>query len=164
MPRLLGAVPERSHISYGRLKMKWLVNRFNTLPVYATDEQVRQYTRAYILQLIGGMIFADKTHSWVHLMYMPLLEYFQWARTYNWGSACLSWFYRPLYRPSSKEATKMHLCDMRKWTECSSPLFVHFRMLKTRKCMMQHTRKCMMQHISHFGHYLHFRVFRTRNL
>ena len=71
----------------------------------ASDEVVVQrYVRSYILQLIGGSLFADKSNSLVHLMYLPLLSDLQTAGQYSWGSACLAYLYRELCRASQTGA------------------------------------------------------------
>ena len=75
--------------------------------------QMRCYCRAYILQLIGGCLFADKSNSKVHLMFLPFLKDFNTAGTYSWGSACLAWLYRELCRASHIDA-----CDI------SGPLII----------------------------------------
>lgn len=94
--RLLGVRPDARSISGGRLKMSWLQRVFQQLPSQADEEMIRQYARAHILQLMGGMVFADKTSSLVHLMFLPLLEDFGAAGCYSWGAACLAWLYRQL--------------------------------------------------------------------
>ncbi|RVW92350.1 hypothetical protein CK203_032441 [Vitis vinifera] len=47
---------------------------FPSLPPDADVESVRCYAGAFILQLIGGFLFADKSNNRVHLMFLPLLE------------------------------------------------------------------------------------------
>ena len=56
----------------------------------ADVESVRCYARAFILQLIGGFLFADKSNNRVHLMFLPLLQDLGVTSTYSWGSACLA--------------------------------------------------------------------------
>uniref|UniRef100_A0A2N9IZZ8 Aminotransferase-like plant mobile domain-containing protein n=1 Tax=Fagus sylvatica TaxID=28930 RepID=A0A2N9IZZ8_FAGSY len=74
------------------------------LPV---DGEVLPYTRAYILELLGGSYFADKSGEKVHLMFLPMLEDFDAAGRYSWGSAVLAWLYRELCR-----ATDPDSCDI----------------------------------------------------
>ena len=50
---------------------------------------MQSYTRAYILELLGGSYFADKFGEKVHLMFLPFLEDFDAAGWYSWGSAVL---------------------------------------------------------------------------
>jgi hypothetical protein len=47
--------------------MLWLSDIFGVLPDDADDVTVQQYARAYILEMIGGSIFADKSGDKVHL-------------------------------------------------------------------------------------------------
>ena len=87
-----------------RLHLNWLLDKFSTLPPDADEESIRCYCRAYILQLIGGCLFADKSNSKVHLMFLLFLKDFDTAGTYSWGSACLAWLYRELCRASHIDA------------------------------------------------------------
>ena len=45
-----------------RLKVCWLESWFsNLLPIDATNLLVQQFTRFYILEMLGGMLFMDKS-------------------------------------------------------------------------------------------------------
>ncbi|XP_075663432.1 serine/threonine-protein phosphatase 7 long form homolog [Castanea sativa] len=45
-----------------RIKAKWLEEQFrNLLPVDATEVRVQQYARYYILQMLGSILFMDKS-------------------------------------------------------------------------------------------------------
>ena len=101
---LLGGTPGDRDIDGQRLHLNWLLDKFSTLPPDADEESIRCYCRAYILQLIGGCLFADKSNSKVHLMFLPFLKDFDTAGTYSWGSACLAWLYRELCRASHIDA------------------------------------------------------------
>ena len=59
--------------------MTWLDTHFRVVPDDADDETIRWYARAYILRLIGGVLFTDKTQNRVHLMYLQLLRDLQLA-------------------------------------------------------------------------------------
>ncbi|KAL7235678.1 hypothetical protein ACSBR1_019048 [Camellia fascicularis] len=80
--------------------MMWLSQTYGNLPIDADDVTVQRYARAFILQLLGGSIFAAKSGSMVQLMFLPLLEDFDAAGEYSWGSAALAWLYRELCRAS----------------------------------------------------------------
>ncbi|KAK5812946.1 hypothetical protein PVK06_028392 [Gossypium arboreum] len=54
--------------------------------------------RAYIMQLIGGVLLPNNTSNRVHLKYLPLLEDFSRAGSYSWGPAVLAALYYELYR------------------------------------------------------------------
>ena len=101
---LLGVTLGDRDIDGQRLHLNWLLDKFSTLPPDADEESIRCYCRAYILQLIGGCHFADKSNSKVHLMFFPFLKDFDTAGTYSWGSACLAWLYRELCRASHIDA------------------------------------------------------------
>ena len=101
---LLGVVHEDRDISGQRLCLTWLTEHFPSLPSDADVESVRCYARAFILQLIEGFLFADKSNNRVHLMFLPLLQDFGVTGTYSWGSACLAWLYREMCRASRIDA------------------------------------------------------------
>jgi hypothetical protein len=64
-----------------------------------TDEQtVQQYARFYMLSMLGGNIFVDKSNNKVHVVWLQFLEDFDRAREYSWGGAALAWMYRELCR------------------------------------------------------------------
>ena len=79
-----------------RLTMSWLAMKFTTLPLDADDVVVQRYTRAYILQLIGGCLFVNKSSGFVHLMFLQFLSDFRAVGRYSWGSAYLTWLYREM--------------------------------------------------------------------
>ena len=105
--QFLGVSPPPNKLDGSRLNMKWLQDTFTVLPDDANEVTVQQYTRAYILELLRGSYFADKSGEKVHLMFLPFLEDFDAARWYSWGSAALTWLYRELCR-----ATDPNACDI----------------------------------------------------
>ena len=60
--------------------MTWLDTHFIAVPADADDEVLRRHARAYILRLLGGVLFTDKTQNKVHLMYLQLLRNLELAR------------------------------------------------------------------------------------
>ena len=80
---LLGAVLEERDIFGQRLHLTWLIEHFPSLSLDANVEFVRCYVRAFILQLIRGFLFADKSNNRVHLMFLPLLEDLRVTGTYS---------------------------------------------------------------------------------
>ena len=76
-------------------------------PVEADEIALVRYVRAYTLQLFGGCLFADKSGSHVHLMFLQLLGDFEEAGTYSWGSATLAWLYRNMYNVASSDAREI---------------------------------------------------------
>ncbi|XP_031736055.1 serine/threonine-protein phosphatase 7 long form homolog [Cucumis sativus] len=90
-----------------RLSLPWLAEQFTELPPDADVVSVQRYARAYIMQLIGGFLFADKSNTLVHCMFLPLLINFDQAGTYAWGAACLAWLYRELCRASNARSLEI---------------------------------------------------------
>ena len=96
---LLGVVPDDVRLLKGcRINMGWLRRQFPVPPPGADEVALIRYTRAYIMQLMGGSIFADKSGNLVSLLFLPLLRDFQETGTYSWGAAALAWLYRSLCR------------------------------------------------------------------
>ncbi|XP_038885843.1 serine/threonine-protein phosphatase 7 long form homolog [Benincasa hispida] len=90
-----------------RLSIMWLASQFPELPLDANDISVRRYARAYIMQLIGGLLFTDKSSTLVHLMLLPLLFDFEYAGMYSWGGDCLAWLYRELCWATNAQALEI---------------------------------------------------------
>ena len=94
---LLGFTPVDGAIDKSTLRLSALVEHLaHGIPADATDHFIASYTRSYILLLIGGFLFSDKSSSRVKLMFLPLLRDLHAAGTYSWGSAALSWLYRQM--------------------------------------------------------------------
>lgn len=51
----------------------WLGMEFQGLNNDAEEKTVVKYTRAYILQIMSGSLFLNKSIRYVHLMFLPLL-------------------------------------------------------------------------------------------
>lgn len=105
--RLLGVIPPPTALYGGRLSMYWLDDQFKELPENASDVTVQQFARAYILRLIGGLVLVDKSSRFVHLVYLPMLEDFQVAGSYSWGSACLAFLYREMCKASDYDVKEI---------------------------------------------------------
>ena len=75
-----------------RLSIPWLAEQFTQLPPNANVVSVQRYTRTYIMKLIGGFLFADKSSTLVHCMFLLLLSDFDQAGMYAWGVECLAWY------------------------------------------------------------------------
>lgn len=87
------------------LTLSWLRRNFSHLSPDADDLTVQRFTRAYILMIMGSVLFADKSGDSVQLLYLPLLRDLEKAGTYSWGSATLAFLYRELCR-ASRRGTK----------------------------------------------------------
>lgn len=101
---LLGVTPESRVLKGSRLSLPWLASQFPGLDDDADEIAIARYARAYILQLIGGSLFSDKSNNRVYLMFLPLLEDFEVAGRYSWGGACLAWLYRQLCKATKFDA------------------------------------------------------------
>ena len=51
--------------------------KFPTLPLDVDDVVIQRYTRAYILLLIGGCLFVDKSSGFIHLMFFHCYQIFE---------------------------------------------------------------------------------------
>jgi hypothetical protein len=106
----LGRVPDLGYISGGMVKLSWLKETFSRCPANCTMEEIEQYTRAYLLYLVGSTIFSTTTGNKVPVMYLPLFEDFEEAGKYAWGAAALSFLYRALGNASLKSQSTISGC------------------------------------------------------
>ena len=108
---LLGfGVPENDNKTLvgQRILINHLVKRIaEPLPHNATEIQIHQYARCYILMLLGDKIFMDKLGDRVHLMFLEFLRNLCDSPQYSWGSGCLACLYRELCLESDKEALQI---------------------------------------------------------
>ncbi|RVX08332.1 Serine/threonine-protein phosphatase 7 long form-like [Vitis vinifera] len=89
----------------GTCDIDWSLLRYELLGV--DDVILQRYAHAFILALLGGALFADKTSTHVQLCYLPLLRDFTEISHYSWASAVLAYLYRELCRASLDSATKI---------------------------------------------------------
>ncbi|KAK1362173.1 hypothetical protein POM88_046647 [Heracleum sosnowskyi] len=93
---MFGSPPGRA-LNYGRLKLSWLDSVVpEVLPDDADDDEVVRYTQAYLLQLLGGVLFTDHQGSQAQCMFIPLLQNLSHCETLSWGSGVLAYLYREL--------------------------------------------------------------------
>ncbi|KAK9983893.1 hypothetical protein SO802_033418 [Lithocarpus litseifolius] len=91
-----------------RVKVRWLEERFsNPLPANTTEVLVQQYAWCYILEMLGGMLFMDKSSEQLSIMYLQFFNPINNIKNYNWGSAAQSWLYRHLCKASEKTAKQI---------------------------------------------------------
>ena len=88
--KLLGVVPPPNKLNGSWLSTVWLGERFSKFFPNANDIAIQYYTRAYILQLMKRCLFMDKSKNLMHIMFLPLLEYFDFTGYYSWSSAGLA--------------------------------------------------------------------------
>ena len=94
----LGVRPDEHVIVGTRLRLTWMTQHFAVLPPAAQPLAITFFTRAYILRLIGGVLFPDHSQNLVSLVYLEFLRDLQQCGTYSWGSATLAFLYRMLCR------------------------------------------------------------------
>ena len=91
-----------------RILINRLVERIVEPLLYdATQIQIHQYVRCYILALLGDTIFMDKSGDRVQLMFLEFLRNLYDPPQYSWGSACLTWLYRGLRWASHKDHSQI---------------------------------------------------------
>lgn len=101
---LLGVTPDERTLDGTGLRLRWLRDTLGTgPPPQATEDVVRNLARAYILALIGMMLFADKSGNQVRLFLLPLLRDLEEAGSLSWRSAVLAWLYRELFCATSPD-------------------------------------------------------------
>ncbi|KAK9992927.1 hypothetical protein SO802_022630 [Lithocarpus litseifolius] len=106
--RVLGRGANTAVLEGARVKAKWLEDQFrNPLPADATDVRVQQYARFYILEMLAGTLFMDKSGERNSLMYLQFFNPISNGKNYSWGSAALSWLYRHLCKASEKTAKQI---------------------------------------------------------
>jgi hypothetical protein len=104
---LLGRVPQ---LDGGFMKLTWLREHFIFMPGNANMVRVRQHARAYILHMIGTLLFPDANKGTVHARWLPLLEDLDVCATLSWGSAVLAYLYREMAHVSLMEKKELHAC------------------------------------------------------
>ncbi|MBA0767009.1 hypothetical protein Gotri_015990, partial [Gossypium trilobum] len=71
------------------------------------EEERERYARAYILQIIGGMLMPNKSRNLVHLRRLLKLVNFRGASKLSWRSAVLATLYREMCRATQPEKIKI---------------------------------------------------------
>jgi len=70
----LGVVQPKGESIVGfAIKLKWLQENMSLLLAKPIQQKLETHCRAYILQLIGGVLMPDKMRNCVHLMYFIVL-------------------------------------------------------------------------------------------
>ncbi|CAI0465317.1 unnamed protein product [Linum tenue] len=98
--RLLGHVP--TDLGGGIIRIAWLKETFDELPLSASPQTTEQFARAYALSLMGGVLFSDRSGGSVHLHYLLLVEDWCRAGRFAWGAAVLSYLYREMGRSACR--------------------------------------------------------------
>lgn len=130
--KLLGIEPVDQQLKDECLNLTWLATTFAVLPDDADEVTIQRYARAYILQLLGGLLFVDKSQSFVHAMFLPLLEDFTVAGQYSWGSAALAWLYRNMCHAAESHANVIAgpLILLQLWAQDRFPHIAQHRLFR----------------------------------
>ncbi|KAL0012595.1 hypothetical protein SO802_007703 [Lithocarpus litseifolius] len=108
LDRELGGNRNTAVMEGPRVKAKWLEAQFrNPLPADATEMRIQQYARFYILEMLAGILFMDKSGERHNIMYLQFFNPISNGKKYSWGSAALSWLYRHLCKASEKTAKQI---------------------------------------------------------
>ncbi|RYR41702.1 hypothetical protein Ahy_A08g038114 [Arachis hypogaea] len=75
-----------------------------------TEECLFHYTREYIMQVIGDILFSDASDSRVHIRWLPLLEDLDTCGRLSWGSVVLAWLYRQMCRVTEHSQHNLSGC------------------------------------------------------
>ena len=100
---------------YGKsgISLKKLRDRYKELPYLEEEdeESVKAHSLAYVLYVIGSVLFADNRQDVVHPKYLQLLLQQQHdSIPYAWGAGVLGFLYKGLYKASRKESTCIEGC------------------------------------------------------
>ncbi|KAK2992643.1 hypothetical protein RJ640_023953 [Escallonia rubra] len=91
--------------SSGGIKLKWLVDTYGVLPENYTGHDLVLYTQAFLLWVMGAILFPTTSKNTVSVKYLPFLRNLAEVGDYAWGAATLAYLYRALHkatRPDSK--------------------------------------------------------------
>ncbi|XP_016679204.1 protein MAIN-LIKE 2-like [Gossypium hirsutum] len=105
---LLGKVPNK--FQGGWIDMKWLETNFKDLSLNVPNNCKEQYTRAFILRLIGDILMSDKTRNMVDIMWLLHLADFKECGRLSWESTVLAILYRELYRVTKLDKMSIGGC------------------------------------------------------
>lgn len=79
------------------IKFTWLFDRYGRVKPAKDDMRaIIVHTQAYMLLVIGAVLFPTSNRSFVHPRYIRPLQNLRHIRTYAWGSAVLAHLYRAL--------------------------------------------------------------------
>ncbi|KAG8503664.1 hypothetical protein CXB51_001674 [Gossypium anomalum] len=105
---LLGAIPDK--ISGVRIKMGWLRDTFPEPDNDSTELERIRYTRAYILEMIGGYLMLDLSRNCIRLRWLLKVVNFSAAGELSWGSAMLAILYREMCGATRPNKAKIGGC------------------------------------------------------
>ena len=75
-----------------------ITTHFSHLPPEILNEVTLQcHARAYLLLLVGGLLFPNKKGTYFQLTILPMLRDFNETTQNSWGSAILAHLYKEIY-------------------------------------------------------------------
>ncbi|XLS46312.1 hypothetical protein HN51_003177 [Arachis hypogaea] len=85
--------------------MTWMRDKVAHVPAKADLDTLLQYVRCYLMMLIGGFLFTNKSAILVLLRWLPLLENFHRYSQLSWESALLCHTYHLLCTAAGRDVT-----------------------------------------------------------
>lgn len=100
----------------GGVKLHRLREMYKKKPEKPSPEFIEHddlvYTRAYLLYIIGGVLFPSSNRDTVHPRYLQLIQNAHEIKEYAWGAAVLSYLFRGLAKAAQKGAKAICGCTM----------------------------------------------------
>lgn len=95
----------------GGISTTWLAQRFGVLPSHPSRRLVAIYTKAYVMYILGRILFSSSSRNVVHPRYLLFLENVTEISEYAWGAAVLACLYRSLHKASRRGAKALNGCS-----------------------------------------------------
>ncbi|KAJ4747942.1 hypothetical protein LUZ62_082347 [Rhynchospora pubera] len=76
------------------IRISWLQKHFKTRN---EDDPVHYFARAYMLMLVGSVLFTDLSGDSISVTYLPFIVNLE-GKTYSWGSAVLAYLHKEFCR------------------------------------------------------------------
>lgn len=92
------------------VKLAWLRKTYRNVPASATPQRIEWAARAYILHMIGTLLFPDSSKSEVHLRWLIHLVNFDICGELSWGSAVLAHLYEQMSKAALKKTRQLAAC------------------------------------------------------
>ena len=83
---------------------------FEELPDNPSQEVLEQYSRAYLLYMLGTLLFLDMSGGNIFVIFLPLLGNLSKVHEYGWGVAVLFFLYAGFHRIKRLNADIIHAC------------------------------------------------------
>ncbi|XP_063936158.1 protein MAIN-LIKE 1-like [Daucus carota subsp. sativus] len=92
------------------IKFTWLYERYGRAGVEGDPERIAVHTQAYLMLVLGVVLFPTRSRSFVHPRFIGLLRDVSQIHTYSWGSGVLAYLYRALGMAVRKDSTHIAGC------------------------------------------------------